>query len=908
MKKLLVSLLLFISFSASSQSDVLIIYNSSWGNNGTFNCVQDYAGGNGNFTLCPMPTGSGIAPPACMVALNTYDMVMVQATYSDVNAAFIALLVTYIQGGGSVYFQNDCSGIPTLPQQNINDLLNACGQPNITLTCGGANYTEIPVLGGVGASNYTCPLTTVSYNSGGWLSGPGLTTATTGSLINGTPWAFWPTGFGGTLGIGTEFYSSGNWAGTCLIGAGQIVWDFMIGSNPCDIVAEFSIPNDTICVGDCIDITDLSTPPSGATITSWDYQIAGGTPATSSSQNPTNICFNTVGNYNIVLTVTDDQAHVDDTTIAIVVESCVSIEASFSVNQSICEGDCVTFTDLSTSNGNLTNWDWTFSNGTPATANGQDPGSICFNTAGVHPVTLTVTDDMAGTDDTTINITVSPVYNLAENVTACENDSYTYPDGTSAVITANTSYTSNLLSSFNCDSVIVTNVTMNPIQNSTENFTICSGDDYTYPDGTVHTNITANESYVSTIAAISGCDSLVTTNLSITAGSSPTWTTITLCQSDAPIDLTGQITGDLGGTWSGTGMTGSIFDPSSGTQSITYTVGAGGCTSTSTQTITVVDPQPTVTGTNISCFGLTDGSANVSVVGGSGNYTYSWDSTPVQTTATATNLPAGTYTVTVTDVDGGCSVTSSITIIEPAELTAILNAVSGCLPNLGAASASTSGGTGPYTYVWNNSPSIIETATNLDSAMHTVVITDASGCTYTDSILVQLFPSPIATVNADTTIIYGNPLLLSGGGGTSYLWSPDYEMDCDTCQSPYVNPQETTIYCLEVTDNNGCTNSACVLVTVEIICGEVFVPSAFSPNGDGENDLECVYSDCMESFTFTIYNRWGEKVFETSNTNICWDGTWKGKELNSAVFVYILEGYLINGVKVSQKGNVSLIR
>jgi gliding motility-associated-like protein len=64
----------------------------------------------------------------------------------------------------------------------------------------------------------------------------------------------------------------------------------------------------------------------------------------------------------------------------------------------------------------------------------------------------------------------------------------------------------------------------------------------------------------------------------------------------------------------------------------------------------------------------------------------------------------------------------------------------------------------------------------------------------------------------------------------------------------------------------------------------------------------------MESFTFDIYNRWGEKVFTTSSMNICWDGTWKGKELNSAVFVYILEGYLINGTKVSQKGNISLIR
>ena len=121
-------------------------------------------------------------------------------------------------------------------------------------------------------------------------------------------------------------------------------------------------------------------------------------------------------------------------------------------------------------------------------------------------------------------------------------------------------------------------------------------------------------------------------------------------------------------------------------------------------------------------------------------------------------------------------------------------------------------------------------------------------------------------------------------------------------------PEVTTQYCVTITDANGCQNSDCILVTVEIICGDVFVPSGFSPNNDGENDILCVYSDCMEHMTFSIYNRWGEKVYTTSSMTICWDGTWKGKELNSAVFVYVLEGSLINGQIVQQKGNISLIR
>jgi len=215
---------------------------------------------------------------------------------------------------------------------------------------------------------------------------------------------------------------------------------------------------------------------------------------------------------------------------------------------------------------------------------------------------------------------------------------------------------------------------------------------------------------------------------------------------------------------------------------------------------------------------------------------------------------------------------------------------------------------GGFTYLWTPTTSTDATVTGLDSAMAYVTVTDINGCTANDSIFVNVYAMPTISASNDTTIFKGDVAYLNATGGGSYLWTPDLDMDCDTCQSPNVAPDETTMYCVKVTDDNGCIDSTCMLVTIEIVCGEVFVPTAFSPNGDGENELECIYSDCMESFTFTIYNRWGEKVFVTSSMNICWDGTWKGKELNPAVFVYILEGSLIDGKRISQKGNISLIR
>ena len=401
------------------------------------------------------------------------------------------------------------------------------------------------------------------------------------------------------------------------------------------------------------------------------------------------------------------------------------------------------------------------------------------------------------------------------------------------------------------------------------------------------------------------CQQVSAQQITVGNGGDPSWTPPILCQADPPIDLTSQITGDLGGTWSGTGITGSTFDPAGGTQSITYTVGSPGCQQSSTQDIIVTNPVVLLSGTNVSCFGAMDGSVTATVSGGSGSETYLW-SPSGQTTATASGLGPGFHQITITD--GACTTLDSILVTEPAELTLEMQSTQACLPELGIAEAIASGGAGGLTYDWTPTGQTTPIAIELDSAMHTVTVTDANGCSVMDSVLIQTIIPPTVTVTNDTTIILGEFIQLNASGADSYEWTPSSNLSCTNCPNPVASPEIETYYCVTGTDTSGCTREECVLVSIEIVCGEVFVPSAFSPNADGENDLECVYSDCMESMTFTIYNRWGEVVFETSDMNICWDGTWKGEELNSAVFVYILDGYLINGEHVYQKGNISLIR
>ncbi|WP_174544390.1 SprB repeat-containing protein, partial [Flavobacterium glycines] len=174
----------------------------------------------------------------------------------------------------------------------------------------------------------------------------------------------------------------------------------------------------------------------------------------------------------------------------------------------------------------------------------------------------------------------------------------------------------------------------------------------------------------------------------------------------------------------------------------TYTVNvtdAKGCTTSAQVTITQPEAALSATisnSTNVNCYGGATGSATVSVTGGTTAYSYSWNTTPVQTTATATNLAAGTYTVNVTDAKG-CTTSAQVTITQPA---AALSATISNSTNVncyggatGSATVSVTGGTTAYSYSWNTTPvQTTATATNLAAGTYTVNVTDAKGCTPSD--------------------------------------------------------------------------------------------------------------------------------------------------------------------------------
>lgn len=146
------------------------------------------------------------------------------------------------------------------------------------------------------------------------------------------------------------------------------------------------------------------------------------------------------------------------------------------------------------------------------------------------------------------------------------------------------------------------------------------------------------------------------------------------------------------------------------------------------------------------------------------------------------------------------------------------------------------------------------------------------------------------TANTSNLLIPSHQFSSAG----SYLVSAFVEFDCytDTLQ------QQVTI-------------NDCPPVPPPVVCPEIFVPTIFSPNGAGNaaNKTVCVYGSCIAEISFQIFNRWGEVVFETNDASLsqCWDGKFKGKELNTGTFVYRLNVELTSGERIEQSGNIILI-
>jgi len=224
-----------------------------------------------------------------------------------------------------------------------------------------------------------------------------------------------------------------------------------------------------------------------------------------------------------------------------------------------------------------------------------------------------------------------------------------------------------------------------------------------------------------------------------------------------------------------------------------------------------------------------------------------------------------------------------------------------------------------YNYQWTPANFIVSGANSsnpqikiTDDQVFTVKVTNKlTGCSQTKDKQVIAGDEVVVEVNAepDLTIFEGESLdlfVIDPVSGSLYSWS-----NGDTGVTTTVSPKETTTYQVTVTDINGCTAVDIVTVTVRTAqCDEtdVYIPNAFTPNNDGNNDIFRVRSNFIDELELIIYNRWGQEVFRTTDKNGGWDGTFNGKELAPDAYAYYLTVLCINAETYKKKGNVSLLR
>lgn len=196
------------------------------------------------------------------------------------------------------------------------------------------------------------------------------------------------------------------------------------------------------------------------------------------------------------------------------------------------------------------------------------------------------------------------------------------------------------------------------------------------------------------------------------------------------------------------------------------------------------------------------------------------------------------------------------------------------------------------------------------SITYIVKVTDALGCPKPsfDTVNVEVL-NVQANAGSDTAVVIGQPLQLLGSGGSAYNWSPSTYLNNSGINNPICLPQSDISYVLTVTDGPGCLDTDTLRIKLYLFDADIRVPNAFTPDGDGMNDIIRPVAIGMQSVdVFRIYNRFGEMVYSTSRINQGWDGVYRGKKQSTGTFVWYAEGITYDNRRIFRKGYVLLIR
>ena len=282
---------------------------------------------------------------------------------------------------------------------------------------------------------------------------------------------------------------------------------------------------------------------------------------------------------------------------------------------------------------------------------------------------------------------------------------------------------------------------------------------------------------------------------------------------------------------------------------------------------------------------------------------------------------AGSYQLLVTNANGCLSKSAVVNIaVNLLPDSAISPARSFSLCSGGTLKLQVNAATNNATYNWYNGTQLVGTTADnffnvTQSGSYSAVIkNNITGCeSNSDATTVNMIPPPVIFAGNDTILATGQPYRLhavevSALGVNRYEWSPSTGLDNPYIARPVTTLFEDQLYTVKGIHPLGCYGTATVKFTV-YKGPAMYVPNAFSPNGNGTNDLLKCFAVGLQSFKyFDIYNRGGERVFRTTNPNTGWDGFYKGTPVDPGTFVWVAEGIDYNGKPMLQKGTVVLLR
>lgn len=425
-------------------------------------------------------------------------------------------------------------------------------------------------------------------------------------------------------------------------------------------------------------------------------------------------------------------------------------------------------------------------------------------------------------------------------------------------------YRDTTVSQLGCDSIHTLELVVHPDVTTNQNITLCQGDSL-FVGGTWQTQ---SGTYTDTYATIWGCDSVVTTTLQFNA-TFLTSLTESICQGESIV---------FGGQSYST--SGTYFD--------TLTA-ATGCDSVIALTLTVLSlPQPELGPDTTICSGET-------IALSPGVFAqYAWQDGTSNSSIVVDQ--AGTYSVTVTD-NNGCQASDSRTInLQPLPAFTLGRDTTFCPGFSFDYSFSLAGAT----YVWQDGST--QGTFQVDQPGQYWLQVTVNNCARTDTINIDTYVLEPLSLPPDTLICLSDEYIVdvTQPNGASYQWSHGPT-------TPMVTLEEAMTYEVIITDVNGCQQAGFITLEKEYCPPSIRWPSAFSPNGDGQNDLFQLQTELVDIQRVQIFNRWGGLVFESAG-NQPWDGTYNGQPAQMGTYIVVVQYLDETGVLLQRQANLTLLR